>query len=202
MSTGLRLGVLCPLLAAFRHAEASGLDIESVFPTLVTGRSLAGAGDVASVLHQRVDRWTQKAGAQRRTTPNLIAGLIPKAQGVTDPDLAKALLEREQAMEARARALAEQAVEDRHPWTRGLGIPPSEPARREQWMRQVATVAAYRDRWCHTGASIIGTAEDLNSRRTNPPPQPVAGRDQAGPRRDPSQDRRAVRSRIGDDGPG
>ena len=28
-----------------------------------------------------------------------------------------------------------------------LGIPPATPAHRERWLREVSTVAAYRDRW-------------------------------------------------------
>ena len=33
--------------------------------------------------------------------PNLVAGLIPRAMGVSDPDLARALQERDQGMERR-----------------------------------------------------------------------------------------------------
>ena len=99
-----------PLLAAFREAEARGLDVEDAFPRLVAGRSLADAADVAAVLHGRVERWTQAAGGRNRRADNLIAGLIPRAQGVSDPEMAQALAERDQAMEERARTLAEQAV--------------------------------------------------------------------------------------------
>ena len=77
----------------------------------MAGRSLADAGG-ETVLHARVDRWVRAAGGRRRLGQNLIAGLIPKAQGVTDPDMAKGLADREVAMEERARALAEQANVD------------------------------------------------------------------------------------------
>jgi conjugative relaxase-like TrwC/TraI family protein len=77
-----------PLLAAFREAEARGLDIESTFPRLVAGRSLADAADVAAVLHGRVERWTQVAGSRSRRADDLIAGLIPRAQGVSNPEMA------------------------------------------------------------------------------------------------------------------
>ena len=53
-----------PLLAAFREAEARGLDVEATFPRLVAGRSLADAADVAAVLHGRVERWTEAAGGR------------------------------------------------------------------------------------------------------------------------------------------
>ena len=69
-----------PLLAAFREAEAHGLDIESVFPRLVEARSLADAADVAAVLHGRVQRWSQAARGRRQGSGDFIAGLIPRAQ--------------------------------------------------------------------------------------------------------------------------
>ena len=99
-----------PLFAALRDAEARGLDVDDALPRLVAGRSLADAADVASVLHGRVDRWAHAAGGRRRQTEHLIAGLIPRAQGVSDPDMARALAERDHAMEQRARSLAHEAI--------------------------------------------------------------------------------------------
>ena len=46
--------------------------------------------------------------------------------------------------------LAGQAVESGERWVQILGSPPASPARREQWMKEVSTIAAYRDRW-HIG---------------------------------------------------
>ena len=152
-----------PLLAAFREAEARGLDVETTFPRLVAGRSLADAADVAAVLHGRVERWTQAAGGRNRRADNLIAGLIPRAQGVSDPEMAQALAERDQAMEERARTLADQAVETGESWVQQLGTPPAAPARRERWMREVSTIAAYRDRWHITGQSALGKQGDVSS---------------------------------------
>ncbi len=105
-----------PLLAAFREAEAAGLDIEAAFPQLVALRSLHDADDEAAVLHARVHRWMQAASGRRRGSDGLIAGLIPRARGVSDPDLARALSDRERAMEERARTLAIQAIEARDEW--------------------------------------------------------------------------------------
>ena len=136
-----------PLLAALRDAEARGLDVETAFPKLVAARTLADAEDPAAAMHGRVDRWAAAAGSKRQANTNLIAGLIPRATGVADPDMAKALDERDQAMERRARELASQAIERGQAWVRRLGAPPSDPAAREAWTRAVSTVAAYRDRW-------------------------------------------------------
>jgi conjugative relaxase-like TrwC/TraI family protein len=152
-----------PLLAAFRDAEAHGLDIETALPRLVTGRSLADADDVAAVLHRRLDRWTNAAAGRRQRSASLIAGLIPRANGVKDPELATALAERDLAMEDRARTLAQQAVTAGRPWLRDLGSPPSEPARRERWLREVSTVAAYRDRWHLTSRRPLGSDRDMTS---------------------------------------
>jgi hypothetical protein len=136
-----------PMLVALRDAEARGLHVDGVFSKLIAGRSLADADDPASVLHRRVDRWIQGSGSRRPTPRNLIAGLIPRAMGVTGLDMVRALDERDQALERQARELALQAVERGDRWITRLGTPPTDPARREQWIRAVSTVAAFRDRW-------------------------------------------------------
>jgi hypothetical protein len=149
-----------PLFAKLRDAEARGLDVDAVVPRLVVGKSLGDAFDIAAVLHGRVDRWTKAAGGRRRHTENLIAGLIPRAHGVTDPDMAQALAERDQAMEERALALAEEAIAAHHSWLGPLGRPPNESLRRERWTREVSTVAAYRDRWHIEGKRPLGAVLD------------------------------------------
>jgi hypothetical protein len=134
------------LLAALREAEARGLEVAPSLPGLVSGRPLDDAQDLAAVLHGRVDQWTAAAPRNNRD-PELVAGLVPRALGVTDPDMARALHEREVAMAHRARELAEAAVQRGEPWALSLGPPPSEPARRETWWQVVSTVAAYHERW-------------------------------------------------------
>ena len=99
-----------PLLAAFRDAEARGLDIEAdsslawwpagPWPTLSTWPLYCTAGWIAG----------PRRPVGGTETDNLIAGLIPRIQRVSDPELAQALVERDQAMEGRARTLADQAV--------------------------------------------------------------------------------------------
>jgi hypothetical protein len=77
--------------------------------------------------------------------------------------MAQALAERDRAMEARARTLADRAVESGESWVRGLGTAPAAPARREWWIREVSTVAAYRDRWHITGHSVLDKQGDVSS---------------------------------------
>ena len=85
--------------------------------------------------------------SKRQASAGLIAGLVPRALGVDDEDLARALQERDRAMERRARELAEQALAEGQAWARSLGPAPAEAGRREAWLRAVSTVAAFRDRW-------------------------------------------------------
>jgi hypothetical protein len=146
------------LLAAFREADARGLDIEQALPQLVRGRSLAGAEDIASVLHGRVDRWMQASGTSRGTAPNRIVGLFPATERVTDQDMKRALDDRRTLIEQRAREVALAAVAHRQPWARKLGQPPAHPAKREAWRRQLDTIAAYRERWQIKGSTVLGQA--------------------------------------------
>jgi hypothetical protein len=136
-----------PLLTAFRDADSRSLDLESALQRLVQARTFADTEDPASVLHERVERWIHASGSRRQPRSNLIAGLIPKALGVTDPDFARALNERDTALEQRARTLAEKAVSDRPEWLGQLGSPPVDPRLRAQWVLAISTVAAYRERW-------------------------------------------------------
>ncbi len=152
-----------PLLAAFRNAEARGLDIESALPLLVSRRSLADDSDVAAVLRGRVERWTEAASGRSWRADNLIVGLIPRAHDINDPEMAEALAERDQAMEVRARTLAEQAVGTVDSWAQSLGAPPAGSNRWERWMREVSTIAAYRDRWHITDNSAVGKKGDASS---------------------------------------
>ena len=152
-----------PLLASLREAEARGLDVEAAVPQLVARRSLTDAADVAAVLHGRVDRWAQAAGGRRRITGNLIAGLIPRVQGVTDPEMAQALSERDIAMQERALTLAAQAIGAGAGWVQRLGPAPGASAPRARWLREISTIAAYRDRWHITEQRSIGAKNEVES---------------------------------------
>jgi hypothetical protein len=85
-----------PLIVSLRRAEACGLDPESGLRDLVAERAFVGVDDLAAVLRHRVEMW---AGSKSPDDAAMVAGLIPRAAGVTNPDLARALLERERAME-------------------------------------------------------------------------------------------------------
>jgi conjugative relaxase-like TrwC/TraI family protein len=152
-----------PLVAAFRDAEARGLDPEAMFPRLVASRGLADADDVAAVLHGRVDRWVASASSKRQVATDLIVGLISRAKGVADEDMGRALRERDEAMERRAMTLAEQSVEHKAAWVHRLGSPPADPAMRTAWLHEVRVVAAYRDRWNISGMTVVDGREEASS---------------------------------------
>jgi len=118
--------------------------VEGVFPNLVALRPLDDAEDPASVIHARVEAWAHTAGSKRRTSTGFIAGIIPRAVGVTDPDMVRALDERAVAVQNRARELAVHAIERRETWVLCLGAAPVDRARHERWLKAVSTVAAYR----------------------------------------------------------
>ena len=144
-----------PLVAALRDAEARGLDVDAALPKLIASRPLEDAEDLAAVLHSRVDTWVERAASRRQPATDLIAGLIPRAKGVPDEDLARALREREEAIERRATALLEQAIAGRAGWLRRLGRPPQDERLRTLWLREARVVAAYRDRWdVHTPEAV------------------------------------------------
>jgi hypothetical protein len=148
---------LGPFIAALRRAEAYGLPVLAVLPQLVAVRQLADADDVAAVLHARVERWIHAADDGRvPQPPTMIAGIVPTAVGVTDPDLQRALQERAALMEKRALTRAEQAIERAAPWTSQLGDQPEDPSTRQAWIRALSTVAAYRDRYNVHSLSPLG----------------------------------------------
>ncbi len=150
-----------PLLAAVRDAEVHGLDVEESLPRLVATRSLDDADDLAAVIRDRVDRWAQDGGSRRQAGSGLIAGLIPRAVGVSDTDMARGLHERAEAVHRRARELAARAIDQNPLWLRQLGARPSDPLSRERWLEAVKTIAAYRERW-----NIDGDPRPLGSKAT------------------------------------
>jgi conjugative relaxase-like TrwC/TraI family protein len=139
-----------PLLAVVRDAETRGFAVEESLPGLVADRSLDGAEDIAAVIRDRIERWADANGSRGRTGTGLIAGLIPRAVGVTDTDMARGLQERAEALQRRAGELVERAIDKNPLWLRQLGARPSNPLAAERWLEAVKTIAAYRERW-HIG---------------------------------------------------
>src|SRR5699024_4248685 len=121
------------LAASLRRASDAGINVEAAFHAVATAREVGSAQDVAAVLAHRVDAYTTMA-APRRVHRAMVAGLFPAARGITDPDLQRALAEREELITARAHEIVRRGHEQEHAWA----VPGSPLS---------VTVAAYRDRW-------------------------------------------------------
>src|SRR5665213_1242661 len=135
------------LLAQLRDAENRGLDIHTELPMLVTGRTFGDAEDVASILHYRIDRYLTSAGYPGPPASEFVAGIFPRPAGITDPDVVPALNDRADAIEQRARELATIAIERGDAWVQDFGDAPLTGVLYAQWVLEVATGAAYFDRW-------------------------------------------------------
>ena len=135
------------LLSAIREAEACGFNLEQDLQKLVRARPIDGAENLAALLHGRVDNWIDTVGSSQGKQPRFILGLIPRAQSVDDPDLDKALIERERSIELCAIDLAESAIRNNSRWISELGPLPTNPSGKEAWMNTVSIIAAYRDLW-------------------------------------------------------
>lgn len=148
------------LTTEMRRAEANHYDLNQLMPRLVQIRDFEDADDIAAVLHWRVTRATERPHGSGRIKrePDLIAGLIPEAQGITDPDLRQALTERRELIEQRALAVLERDLAEKEPWTVALGQEPEDERNRDAWRRQARVVAAYRDRYGITDDEPLGSA--------------------------------------------
>lgn len=155
------------LMTEMRRAEANHHDLDALMPRLVRARGFEDADDIAAVLHWRVSRATERpSGSGRvRREPELIAGLIPEAQGITDPDLRQALTERRDLIEQRAAAVLERDLAKAEPWTTALGPVPTDTRSRTAWRRFGRVVAAYRDRYGITDDDALGAGTGSDAQK-------------------------------------
>jgi len=70
------------------------------------------------------------------------------------PDMRKAIDERKVLIEQRAKTLADTAIRRRESWVQQIGDPPA--VDRLHWLRNVGTIAAYRDRYGITSRDPLG----------------------------------------------
>jgi len=148
------------LATALRRAEAHGLNLEAALPRLIE-RADAGTVDLASVLHQRIERWTDMSGGgTSRRNESFVLGLLPAATA-EDPEMAAALHDRIQLMEQRADELIDRARLANAPWLAQLGPQPADPQDAATWRARARTVAAYRER--HQVADPWGLLGDMES---------------------------------------
>ena len=155
------------LAKELRRAGRAGLDVNAVLPALASAKPLNErhpAADLAGRVTKARKAHTA-SGGQRR----FIAGLIPAAPPSADPDVARALDEREKLITARASAVLHQALTEGQPWTKDLGPAPADARVRSQWLEAARTVAAYRDRYGiidPPGGPITATTHDTSLEAT------------------------------------
>ena len=150
------------LLSQLRDAENRGFDIRTELPMLVTGRAFDDAEDVASVLHYRINQYVTGVGYPAPNTSELVAGILPRPSGITDPDILLALNDRADAIELRARELAAIAIERGDVWVSNFGDAPPTDELYEKWVVEVATGAAYLDFWDTGNLDTIFDDEIVN----------------------------------------
>lgn len=157
------------LTAELRRAEANHHDIETLLPRLVRARGFTDADDIASVLHYRVARATERpAGSGRaRKSSRLIAGLIPEATGTMSREMRQALAERRDLIQTRADTLLSHALHDDADWVKELGAPPKQATAAQSWRRAAVTVAAYRDRYGITGQAVLGSPAESDAQKVD-----------------------------------
>ena len=154
-----------PLTVSLRRAEAYHHDLERLVPRIVGRHGLDDADDIAAVLRYRVDRLASAAPRGCRLRPRLIAGVILEPLGKMSAENRLAISERKQLIEARARALAAEAIDTGAAWVRRLGDGPTDPHERECWITAASTVAAYRDCYKLTSDLPVGGGVSTDAQR-------------------------------------
>jgi AAA domain/TrwC relaxase len=132
-------------------AEAAGLDVAAVADRAISGRSLTGARDVASVVDARI---RCEAGPMVPRAPVPWSEQVPAAG---DPDRQRYLAELARAMDERKARIGEFAAEHAPAWAvHALGPVPDEPLARLDWEQRASHVGAYRELygWSHDAEPV------------------------------------------------
>ena len=158
------------LVATLRAGEHAGHDMDAELRHVTSGIEPhpdgAGAGDdLAAVLNDRVTRWLEAMGPAG-DQPALVAGLVPAARSVTDPELARTLGDIEELISARTHALVTNLLHRPPAWAIRLGPPPRDNAARRGWLDAMAVVAGYRDlHQIHHDQQPLGDPDDRHPNR-------------------------------------
>lgn len=142
--------------------EADGHDIDDLLPRVIRAGGLTDADDLGSLIRYRIQKITASYQPSTQRTTSLIAGLIPRATGITDPEMQQALTEREQLIHERVAALTEQLLNHPAPWMTILDDAPADTR-----TTAVRAVAAYRDRWNITSSSPLGAIPSDDAQRSD-----------------------------------
>ena len=151
------------LEAALARHEAAGhianVALTALAPRLIPGDDQA---DPAAQLATLLDQATSKLPPGKNHRPR-VAGLIATPAEPVAEDMQTALAERQALIETVAWRLARDAQEARAEWVIRLGMPPTQPRSREQWLAHAATIALYRHRHDITGPTPLGDPKGIKS---------------------------------------
>ena len=123
------------LTTELRRLEAAGHDIEQLLPRIVQAGNLDGVEDLGSLLRYRIQKIASTYPPSSRSEAGLIAGLVPRATGISDPAMLRALNERERLMEQRIDTLIQAAIEQPAPWLSTLADREQTSADDPEWRR-------------------------------------------------------------------
>ena len=73
--------------------------------------------------------------------------------------------ERAELIELQAQTMAQAHIDASSPWLKRLGEEPADDVARQSWVREVATVAAYRDRYGINTRSLLGDEPTNDAQR-------------------------------------
>jgi hypothetical protein len=135
------------------EAEARGLPVGAGLTRLAG--LLPVRAEPAGALREVLSGW-EPPNRPWLCCADLVAGLVPRARGIEDEDVARAVREREDLIARRAREFAEEAVQGGEKWARPFGSPPTGSTPAEGWWDRLAVIAAYRDGWHIGGPGILG----------------------------------------------
>jgi hypothetical protein len=143
------------LIAALRRAENAGHDAATLLASAVRSRDLRTARSISEVLAWRIGRHiaTQPDLAPAPPSPSAEGkGLLPwvavppQAPDTDDSaSLAGYLNDAAALIATRVNELADTAIRERPAWMSMLGQQPADPASKDEWLRHIAIIAAYRD---------------------------------------------------------
>lgn len=99
------------LTTELRRLEAAGHEIDDLLPRVIRAGGLDNVDDLGSLLTYRMRQITAVYPPTTRRANGLIASLVPRATGITDPAMRQALAERELLMQQRLNVLTQNLLE-------------------------------------------------------------------------------------------
>jgi len=132
----------------------------------IQGPATDDGTDLAAVLHDRVARWLEDA-EPLRDHGRLIAGLVPAAGTVEDPELAPILPGIERLITARVHNLVANVLQRPAAWAMPLGPPPRDPTSRRTWLDAIGVVVSYRDLHQIQDDQVLGAPDDRHRDGSN-----------------------------------